>query len=278
MMKQIFLTLTIVGLMLTACGKVSKKTEQQDVALGEETTVALRFVNEYVKRLNDSFENGVPFAPIKWVENSELTTAEFKVEYADLMQEEPIVADYILAAQDYPKKGYKISYYDKKMGIVSMIGVDYPYRLFVQLKMENGQMLIDGCGDVHNVCHTEDNLFVYFAEEVQLPQEYNTFMPEYSTGAESKLLFYTTNKISNFSILDLGEPGFENNKLSYASIIEVYTLDVLSADKPLLVGLSIGESIPSYGISYTDEQGNIKQFTISISGKDGSLILNNRDN
>ena len=54
---------------------------------------------------------------------------------------------------------------------------------------------------------------------------------------------------------------------------EIYSAGDVSAEKPLLVKLTFIGSIPNYGISYEDNSGAVKKFTISQSGFDGSLEL-----
>ena len=53
----------------------------------------------------------------------------------------------------------------------------------------------------------------------------------------------------------------------------LYETETLSEDCPLLVKMTFFGTIPSYGIAYTDKDGKEKQFSVEMSGVDGSLFL-----
>ena len=57
-------------------------------------------------------------------------------------------------------------------------------------------------------------------------------------------------------------PGFE----------VFYTIDEMDPDHPFLAQVTFWGDMTTYGISFTDESGNVRHFAVSISGKDGSLI------
>ena len=44
-------------------------------------------------------------------------------------------------------------------------------------------------------------------------------------------------------------------------------------DCPLVVQGVFYGSIPNWGVSYEDETGEIKAYSVSISGMDGSIVL-----
>jgi len=54
---------------------------------------------------------------------------------------------------------------------------------------------------------------------------------------------------------------------------ELYTLDRLTADRPLVVSTTFYGLIPNNGISYVDETGTTRFFAVDMSGEDGSLYL-----
>ena len=77
----------------------------------------------------------------------------------------------------------------------------------------------------------------------------------------------------DFKILSLTlEEVAEDGTISF-STEEIYSRESLTKDSPLLVKLAFFGTIPSYGISYVDENGATRNYAIAESGKDGSVIL-----
>lgn len=83
-------------------------------------------------------------------------------------------------------------------------------------------------------------------------------------------------------ILDAGTPYLEfiadkssdqQVKIAFSSSIGVKDFKVLKPNRPLVVDMAFFGSIPHYGISYTDENGRSKKFTIEQNSGDGSVIL-----
>ena len=58
----------------------------------------------------------------------------------------------------------------------------------------------------------------------------------------------------------------------------VYSQDVLSEERALLVKLDLPEVLPYNGISYKDKNGEERMFILTVSGKDGSVILKSVSN
>ncbi|MBQ4535158.1 MAG: hypothetical protein IJA18_08150, partial [Ruminococcus sp.] len=79
--------------------------------------------------------------------------------------------------------------------------------------------------------------------------------------------------LQDFKLLSLFmEDVSDDGKVSY-SVSDIYSYGTLTFDAPLLVELTFYGDTPSYGVSYTDETGETKRFSISMSGYDGSLEL-----
>lgn len=49
--------------------------------------------------------------------------------------------------------------------------------------------------------------------------------------------------------------------------------DAMDEDNPFVVKIAFPGDIPSYGLRFTDASGEVRQFAIGLSGRDGSLIL-----
>ncbi|MDY4970419.1 MAG: hypothetical protein SO101_09195 [Lachnospiraceae bacterium] len=118
-----------------------------------------------------------------------------------------------------------------------------------------------------------------WAEEIQPEWSgYETFTAdegEYAAG----VVFTSEKTVRDFKLtaLTMREVDDQGNITFDASTI--YTLDVLTPDHPLIVQMSLPETIPMYGISYrvNEDDETVRCFTVQISGKDGSLLLEETD-
>jgi hypothetical protein len=92
----------------------------------------------------------------------------------------------------------------------------------------------------------------------------------------SRLVFRANETIKNVSFNSLRYEGS-----NYFVDEQLYTLPELVSQKPLVAGVVFYGDMTTYGLSFTDAVGNIRNFYICISGKDGSLIMaeyNNSEN
>lgn len=142
-MKKLFTLLLAAALF--SC-ETSVETSQEKSSLDPQ--VALDVLNDYVKSCNDLKD------PEKWVENQPLLTKEFKNDYKNLIKEayaaDPEMGlgfDPIFDAQDYSEKGYELSSFDSKTGLVVLQGVDSPdFKVRLLVKMVDNKCLVDGAG------------------------------------------------------------------------------------------------------------------------------------
>lgn len=111
-----------------------------------------------------------------------------------------------------------------------------------------------------------------WAENIGIPAEQEAFTADMGED-RARVVFIADAPVRNFLIMSLlctdvdaaGNPDYE--------IQETYTWDTLEPGTPLVVEMSFYGTIPNYGISYLAEDGTAYHCTISISGKDGSIIL-----
>ena len=89
---------------------------------------------------------------------------------------------------------------------------------------------------------------------------------------QTSILFSPPAVLKNFKVLSLTFKDYTDAGAIFDQE-EIYSAGDVSAEKPLLVKLTFIGSIPNYGISYEDNSGAVKKFTISQSGFDGSLEL-----
>lgn len=92
---------------------------------------------------------------------------------------------------------------------------------------------------------------------------------EYST----KILFTAEGVVTDFRLLSLFVNDFDDNGRMTFDTESLYELPTLEEDKPLEVTLTFYGDLPSYGISYKDASGATKNFMLTLSGEDGSVIL-----
>lgn len=114
---------------------------------------------------------------------------------------------------------------------------------------------------------------VQWAEDV-LPglAVYDEFIADTSDG-QVKVVFSTDSRVTDFKVLALTfESADENGNVSFAKQ-ELYAVNALTSERPLVVGMTFFGDLPSYGISYVDENGVTRNFALGLSGMDGSLLL-----
>ena len=117
------------------------------------------------------------------------------------------------------------------------------------------------------------NIRVKWAADVQEElTKYDEFEVEDTEAAEG-VVFFTDQEISDFKILSLSlEEVDEDGNITFSGRT-VYKQKELTPDCPLLVTAPFYGSIPNWGIAYTDTDGNKRTMSVSVSGKDGSVLL-----
>ena len=110
----------------------------------------------------------------------------------------------------------------------------------------------------------------FLAEDADLPfhDEFVADDGEYST----KIVYLSTGYVRDVRILSLQMTDFKDGKPVYEET-ELYYQETLTPDCPLVVQLTFAGDLPNNGISYVDSAGNTQRFSVSTSGKDGSLFL-----
>ena len=87
----------------------------------------------------------------------------------------------------------------------------------------------------------------------------------------AKVLLSCEYAVKDFKVLGI-EASPMSNSLSF-STEELYALDELSPDRPLLLNMTFYGLLPYYGVSYVDDSGETISYFINMSGEDGSVIL-----
>lgn len=116
-------------------------------------------------------------------------------------------------------------------------------------------------------------LFAEYIEDSTYNEDSCNYYSIDNSDSSTKIVFSTDGKLQDFKLLSLFmEDVSDDGKVSY-SVSDIYSYGTLTFDAPLLVELTFYGDTPSYGVSYTDETGETKRFSISMSGYDGSLEL-----
>lgn len=125
---------------------------------------------------------------------------------------------------------------------------------------------------------TEPETFVAATVSARFAQDSLPAAGQYEsfTAVESpqtKIVISTNATVRDFKVLALTNGDFDENGQMHFDVEELYTLDRLTADRPLVVSTTFYGLIPNNGISYMDETGATRTFAVDMSGEDGSLYL-----
>ena len=98
----------------------------------------------------------------------------------------------------------------------------------------------------------------------------NSAYPHYRNEDEYAVavVFHAYGKLHDVTIL-----AMEFHEEGYLPGAELFTVPELTAELPLVAELSFPGDMSTYGIRFVDQLGATHMYTIYISGKDGSLIL-----
>lgn len=102
--------------------------------------------------------------------------------------------------------------------------------------------------------------------------EYESFAADYTDYAVD-VVFTTDGTVRNFKVLALTLNEITDDGYMSFLFKDLYTYGELTPDKGLAVKMSLPETIPFYGISYTDGTGADRVFSVNLSGFDGSVYL-----
>ena len=72
------------------------------------------------------------------------------------------------------------------------------------------------------------------------------------------------------SFMDFVDDGFRSGEV-------LYTLETLMPDKPLVLGVVFYGDFTTYGLAFADAEGNLRQYLIYTSGRDGAVVLQEKE-
>ena len=110
-----------------------------------------------------------------------------------------------------------------------------------------------------------ENFHIAIAEEERL-SEYDSFHEYTADESPLKLIIWTDSKIKDFAFISVGyvETGDE---ISLCAGKSLFSADELLPEKPFVVEMTAPEVLPPYGISFMDESGAIRYFSINADGR-----------
>lgn len=118
------------------------------------------------------------------------------------------------------------------------------------------------------ICLTEPALAPIYADYAQ--ESFNAYHAYWSDETDyiTAIGFTPGEKLTDvkFGLLD----WFETESWQMSEVL--YTMDELDPDRAFLAQVVFWGDMTTYGISFTDADGAVRHFAVSISGKDGSLI------
>lgn len=91
--------------------------------------------------------------------------------------------------------------------------------------------------------------------------------------AQTKIVFTTDNTVKDFKYLEVLLTDCVDDTCYFDIVEELYSMSELRPERPLVIGMEFIGSIPNRGISFIDETGIRRYFSINQSGKDGSVFL-----
>lgn len=90
---------------------------------------------------------------------------------------------------------------------------------------------------------------------------------------KTEIVFTAENNVKDLEFYGLTLEHFTDDGIARFSKMNLDGVDELKKGESVAVTIEFIGDIPNYGLSYKDESGNVRYFSIDESGKDGSLYL-----
>ena len=153
-------------------------------------------------------------------------------------------------------------------GSVELVGEAGAYTIVEEAEDSDGNTwgrLKSGAGWV---CLTEPPLAPIYVDYA--PEDFNAYHAYWSEETDyiTAMGFTPGERLTDvkFGLLD----WFETESWQMSEVL--YTMDELTPERCFLAQVVFWGDMTTYGISFTDADGQARHFAISISGKDGSLV------
>lgn len=108
----------------------------------------------------------------------------------------------------------------------------------------------------------------------ELLDEYDAYSEfiEYEDEYTQKVIFTTNTAVDDFNYIEISFKEKGDEIVFFESEV-LYSLTELIPEQPFILSWMEAGTIPQRGITYLDENKEKKYFYLTISGKDGSLLL-----
>ena len=98
-----------------------------------------------------------------------------------------------------------------------------------------------------------------------------------SNTFKTKVFFVPSNNVKDFKLYGLTYKSMDDKgKVKYDKKV-LFSVNTLTAQKPLLSDVEPSETVPTTGISFVDNKGKTQKYVVHESGEDGSLLLSEGD-
>ncbi|NLL91075.1 MAG: hypothetical protein GX222_01460 [Ruminococcaceae bacterium] len=116
---------------------------------------------------------------------------------------------------------------------------------------------------------------VDFADDEILssPDKFEEFIDD-DSEFQVKAVFTVNTSVKDFRYFEIASVDVdEDENIIYNMGNELFSTGELTNERPIVIAMSFPGSMPSRGISFTDETGTVRYFAVLMSGKDGSLFM-----
>jgi len=111
----------------------------------------------------------------------------------------------------------------------------------------------------------------YADEVVTEATNYDWFTADESPDC-TKVIFMGEGNVQDFKFLSLFCDDVLEDGTPVYTVEELYRADRLGPEKSLVVEMTFWGTIPSYGYSFVDDNGETRRYALGISGMDGSIF------
>ncbi len=113
---------------------------------------------------------------------------------------------------------------------------------------------------------------VHYNEEIEQEYDIVTWLPAVDEEIVP-VYFFTEETVYNFRIHRITVMGTDEDGRLVFDAQEMFALDELEPEHPLLAAFVFTGDLPENAVSYTDQDGNERWYTVEISGENGSVIM-----
>ena len=126
-------------------------------------------------------------------------------------------------------------------------------------------------GEAVDLSTSPVELRIGLAPEDMRPGEYLEYIAD-DSEYQTRVILTARTGLKDFALVSL-EPSDEAGTFRFRATGELYTLEALTPEQPLVVALELPETLPRLGVRYMDGAGAEKLCAFGESGMDGAPLL-----